>query len=457
MSHKLRRTIGALSILALCATACGNSGDDASPTTTAGGTGGPTTTAAGAGDRDTFKPISGVPGVSDDEIAYAAIGTRSNNPLGNCIFDCYVDGIKAYFAFRNSEGGIYGRDLVLSQELDDELGQNQVRALEVTSGNDAFGAFQATLLATGWGDLEEAGVPTYAWGIHSTEAANRAHIFPSVEIRCGDCTGRTVPYAVKTAGAKHVASIGYGISENSKVCTNTVADSIELYADEIGADVAYVNDELEFGLANGIGPEVTAMKEAGVDFISTCIELNGMKTLAQELERQGMEDVTLYHPNTYSQSFVAEAGGIFDGDFVSVQFLPFESDTSGSALGDFLTWMDEQGSEPSELAMVGWINATLAFEGLLAAGPEFDRDKVTAATNALTEFDAGGLISPIDWTVAHTPFTQATRGPDADRECAAVVRVEDGEFATVGPKDKPWLCWDGTTTVWSEPEPTSFG
>lgn len=459
MSSKLRRAIAALSILSLSATACGNSdGDSSSPTTTEGGTGGPSTSSGAIdSDRDTFKPIAGVPGVTDDEIAYAAIGTRSGNPLGNCILDCYLDGIKAYFAFRNSEGGIFGRDLVVSQELDDELAQNQVRALEVTSGNDAFGAFEATLLASGWGDLDAAGVPTYAWGIHSTEAADRSHIFPSVAIRCGDCTGRTVPYAVKTAGAKHMASIGYGISENSKACTNTVADSIELYADEIGADVAYVNDELDFGLANGIGPEVTAMKDAGVDFISTCIDLNGMKTLAQELGRQGMQDVTLYHPNTYNQSFVAEAGGIFDGDFVSVQFLPFESDRSGSALDDFLTWMDDQGSEPSELAMVGWINATLAFEGLLAAGPEFDRDKVTAATNALTEFDAGGLISPIDWTVAHTPYTQATRREDASKECAAVVRVEDGEFVTVGPPDKPWLCWDGSTTDWSDPEPTSFG
>ena len=68
--------------------------------------------------------------------------------------------------------------------------------------------------------------------------------------------------------------------------------------------MAYVNDNLAFGLPNGIGPEVTAMKDAGVDFVSTCIDLNGMKTLAQELQRQGMDDVVLYHPNTYNQQFV---------------------------------------------------------------------------------------------------------------------------------------------------------
>ena len=50
----------------------------------------------------------------------------------------------------------------------------------MTSGDDAFGAFQATLVASGWGDLDAAGVPTYAWGIHAAEAANRPHIFPSL-------------------------------------------------------------------------------------------------------------------------------------------------------------------------------------------------------------------------------------------------------------------------------------
>jgi ABC-type branched-subunit amino acid transport system substrate-binding protein len=199
------------------------------------------------------------------------------------------------------------------------------------------------------------------------------------------------------------------------------------------------------------------MKDAGVDFISTCIDLNGMKTLAQELDRQGMGDVTLYHPNTYNQQFVADAGELFDGDFVTVGFRPFEAETAGTGLEDFVEWMDRQGDEPSELAMVGWINATLAYEGLLAAGPEFDRDKVTAATNAMTDFDAGGLVEPVDWGEAHDSYTQDTRDEDSSDECAILLRVEDGAFTTVAPADKPWLCWSQNDLAWSEPEPTTFG
>jgi len=454
------RSRGVLSLLALVVgvAACGNSGDDASdPAANAGGDGAPVTGAGGEAHRDEFVALSGVPGVSDDEIAYAVIGTKTNNPLGTCILDCYVQGIEAYFAYRNAEGGIYGRDLVLREPMDDELSQNQVRSLDVITADDSFGVFQATLQATGWGDLDGAGVPTYAWGIHAAEVANRPHVFPSVILPCDGCSARVVPYAAQVAGASRAAAIGYGVTENSRQCARSTADSIEMYEEDSGVELAYTNDDLAFGLPNGIGPEVTAMKDAGVDFVSSCIDLNGMRTLAQELQRQGMDDVVLYHPNTYNQEFVRQAGDLFEGDIVSVQFRPFEAGAEGTALGDFLEWMDEQGDTPSELAMVGWINATLAYEGLLAAGPEFDRETVTAATNAMTAFDAGRLLEPIDWTTAHTPYTQDTREQDSGNECTSLVRVDGGEFTTVAAPETPWLCWSQTDLAWSEPEETAFG
>ena len=454
MSRRLRRAIAALSILVLTASACGNSGDDdddAAPEPAADG--GDDGGASGEDERDTFVEITGVPGVTDDEITYAAIGLRTNNPLGTCILDCYLEGINAYFEYRNSEGGIFGRNLVV-EDKDDALGNNQAVSLEVASSDDYFGAFQATLIPTGWGDLNDAGVPTYAWGIHATEAANRDHIWPSTPIQCADCTGRGASWLAKEAGATTVAALGYGDSENSKVCTNNAAAAIELYSDDTGLEVGYVKDDLAFGLAGGVGPEVTAMKEAGVDFITTCMDLNGMQTLAEELDRQGMGDVVLLHPNSYNQEFIEENADLFEGDYVSVQFRPFEADAEGTALEDFLHWMDETGAEPTELAMHGWINATLAFEGLLAAGPEFDREKVIAATNAITDFDAGGLIEPVDWTEAHTPYTYADEVEES--ECTALVRIVDGTFETVADPSTPWLCFPPGRD-WAEPEPTSFG
>jgi branched-chain amino acid transport system substrate-binding protein len=432
----------------LVAAACGNADDDDD-----GGSAAPDDQSSG----ESATPASGVPGVTDDEIRFAAFGTNSNNPLGTCNLDCFVDGINAYFAFRNSEGGIGGRDLVVSTELDDELSRNQERALEIVSADDVFGAFSATQLANGWADVAEAGIPLYVWGIHSVEMNGQESIFAANGVTCGTCTSRSLPYAGTLVDATTVGVLGYGVSEASKDCAGANRDSVEMYADETGQEVGYFNDDLAFGLPNGIAPEVTAMKDAGVDFVTGCMDLNGMKSLAQEMERQGMGDVPMLHPNTYDQAFVEEAGDLFEGDLVLVSFRPFEAEAGDSGLDDYFHWMEETGSEPTEPAMQGWINADLAYQGIVAAGENFDRQSVIEATNQMTDYTADGLVNAIDWSRQHDAPTQddpATHG--YAHECYAFVQVHDGEFSVVGDADKPWSCWDNESRDWSDPEPTNF-
>ncbi len=433
-----------LAALGLLAAACGNASDktSTSPSSSPSGTGG-----SGAP----------VPGVTSDEIKFSAIGTNSNNPLGTCVLDCYADGIKAYFDYRNSQGGVDGRKLVLSKQLDDELSKNQEKALEVITANDTFATFSAAQLASGWANLADAGIPTYVWAINPAQMTGKPQIFGNREVTCIDCTRRSDAYAAKLAGAKKVATLGYGVSDNSKLCAQSAAQSIKDYSSDIGgAEAVYTNDDLAFGLPNGIAPEVTAMKDAGVDFIIGCIDLNGMKSLAQELQRQGMEDVTLLHANSYDQKFISEGGGIFDGDYVTANFQPFES--SGNEMLDaYKEWMGKNGSDLSEISMVGWINADTAYEGIKAAGPNFDRQSVIDATNKITDYTAGGLVPPIDWSRQHEAPTQddpGTHGPKL--ECFAFVKVQDGTFQLQGDTDKPWACWPGDTRDWSEPIPSSF-
>ncbi len=458
MARLLRGAIAAL-VVTLVAVGCGNASDSTTSTTVASATSVPAD--GGAAQRDVHHTITDVPGVSDGAIDFAVVGTKTNNPLGICILDCYLDGVKAYFAYRNSEGGIYGRKLKVGSVTDDQLANNKKVDLGIVSDGKAFGTFQASLLPQGWGNLNDAGVPTYTWGIDAQSAANREAVFPSTVIQCADCTRRIQPFVAMKAGATKAAVLGYSASATSQQCADSVAQSFEKYAKETGVQQVYLKDNLPYGLPNGLGPEVTAMKKAGVDFIATCFDLNAMKTLAQALERAGMRDkVTLYHSDSYNQEAVSKVGGLFDGDFVEVQFRPFEADPSGSALGTFEKWMAEQKSSVNELAMVGWINASLAYDGLLAAGPDFDRAKVVAATNALKGWTADGLVPAADWAQSHRTFTQKTRTDFDSPECGTVVRVDkSGKFTLPdfeNPK-KPWLCWPGTDLSWSDPVATSFG
>jgi hypothetical protein len=439
-----------LAVLALVAVACGNSSSDDGGSEAKSGT---STTAADSGDK---VSLTGVPGVTDDEIRYAAFGTDSNNPLGTCVLRCYVDGIKAYFAYRNADGGIYGRKLVLSKTLDDELSKNQQRAIEITAAKDTFGAFSATQIASGFADVTRAGMPLYVWNIHPKETQDPA-IFGNAGVICTTCTSRINAYTIKLAGAKKIGVLGYGISENSKQAAGATRDSVEKFSSLLGgAEVAYFNDDLAFGLPNGIGPEVSAMKKAGVDMIMASIDLNGEKTMAAELARQGMGDVPMYHPNTYDQDFIKNTDGLFDGDYVGVRFRPFEATASGS-LATFKKWMAKQGSKFTELSMYGWINADEAYTGLEAAGPNFDQAKVIAATNEITKYTADGLIAPLDWTRQHEAPTEADIASHGDNpDCSVLLQVKDGVMEVVGDKDKPWICWPGDTRDWSEPTRMSF-
>ncbi|EFC79637.1 hypothetical protein FrEUN1fDRAFT_7252, partial [Parafrankia sp. EUN1f] len=136
---RLRAVAVLLVVLGLVAAACSNSSGEADSSPSTGGN------------------SASAPGVSSTEIKFSVLGTKTNNPLGNCLHECFLEGIKAYFAYRNSEGGVNGRQLVVSKEVDDQLGQNQQKAVEIISANDTFATFSATQLATGWGEFAEAG------------------------------------------------------------------------------------------------------------------------------------------------------------------------------------------------------------------------------------------------------------------------------------------------------------
>ena len=442
---RLRHLIALAVVVAMVAVGCSNSDGSSS-----------SSTSSGSGDK---TDITGVPGVTSDAIEFSAIGTNSNNPLGTCVLDCYVQGIKSYFDWRNSEGGVDGRQLELTTVLDDELSKNQEKALEVISANDTFAVFNATQVPSGWAALADAGIPNYVWGIHAVDEAGQPAIFPSLPPICATCTSRQPAYVTQLAKATKVASLGYGVSQNSKDCANSNADSIKKYSSDIGgAEVAYLNDNIDFGMPNGIGPEVTAMKDAGVDMVLACIDLNGMKTLAQELQRQGIRDqVTLFHTNTYDSTFVSDASPLFEGDYVQVQFRPFEADSAGSTLDQFKEWMGKNDYPITEISMVGWINADTAYTGLKAAGSDFDRQKVIDATNQITDYTANGLIPTVDWSRQHdapTADDPGSHGPVLD--CMSFVQVKDAKFVVVGDPEKPWSCWPGDTRDWSEPVATNF-
>ena len=404
--------------------------------------------------RHDFVPISGVPGVNDDEIKVTSIVTISNNTLGTNIA-AYNDGIEAYFNFINETGGIYGRELVLANKRDDELFLNLPESLAMVEEDDSLAAFVATLLFFGADTLNDAGVPVFGWNIHN-EFADRRNIFGNIAPSCIGCIHQLFPYVAHQVGATKVGVFGYGNSENSKVCAEGTRDSIEHYSAEAGGmTVEFFDTSIEFGMAGGIAPQVSEMKDKGVDFIFTCLDLNGMRTIAQELAKQDYRDqVTMYHPNTYNHEFVAANADLFEGDLVFVQFVPFEAEIDSELQRRFFEYTADLKLE--EQTIVGWLNAHLFYEGLLAAGPEFDRASLVDAIRGFDDYSHDGLTNPIDFS-RQIALPNDNVEADYEYRCINAVKIVNGEFEQwTGEPGKPWQCWEVVRTDWHEPEAFTF-
>jgi ABC-type branched-subunit amino acid transport system substrate-binding protein len=473
------RLVAAAAIAGLMATACGNSGDDdtSSPTvagaadtaadTAAPADTGPADTAAptdtgptdtaGAAEPDigTFEPISGVPGVTDETISFAVMGTGPANPLGYCLLECYKAGVQAYFDYRNSIGGVNGRQLEIGRVDDDEFANTQVKLLDIMDDDSVFATFAAPLTYSGFSDVGGSDMPLYTTFPASGDADGFDNIYVPNGTLCVTCLNPMTVWAAANAGATTAASLGFGFSQASKDCATRAEQEFTTWGPDAGIEFAYKNDDLPFGLPNGLGPEVTAMLDAGVDYITLCVDQNSALVLAQELARQGAGDVTIVLPQGYGDTgFLTANADVLEGDLLATAYRPAEADPGDSILPTMLEWLDKSGVGYNDYAIQGWLGATLAVTGILAAGAQFDRASVIAATNAITDYTGDGLLPPVDWTTAHTAPTE----DEARTFCMAYLKVQpDGSLETVEDPATPFACYDLPLESWTEPRITADG
>jgi ABC-type branched-subunit amino acid transport system substrate-binding protein len=388
-------------------------------------------------------------GVTDTEIRVGSI-TATTNPLGGPYGDLN-QGIELYFDKINGEGGVWGRELTLASERDDAMGNNLQEAEALIARDNVYAAFVATVLFTGAPVLAEAGIPTFGWNINP-EWAGPESFFPNGGAICFGCVGRGVPWLASEAGATSAAIVAYGVSDQSKLCAEGNRRSFEEYGPDLGIEVGFYDDSLTFGQTD-MSAQVSAMRDADVDFVATCMDLNGVFTLASEMQRQGL-DATFTHPNMYDRAFVAENGELFEGDYVAPQFVALEHEPQIPAVQDFI---DAAGDDWTEITVQGWIAAKQFVDALKATGPEFTREALIEAWNNQPEpYTADGWIAPLDWKIQHVDPAENPENA-APLTCTNYVQIRDGEFVPAFAEgDMPWVCFEQDDPDNLEPQLMSF-
>jgi branched-chain amino acid transport system substrate-binding protein len=425
---KRARWIVVVTVVAAMAASCSNSSSGKSKSKS--------TTTSAADTATSIKtgnfPAVDQPGVTPTEIRVSGVAAITNALGGD--YGSIFNGVQAYFNMINAQGGIYGRKLVIVKRHDDQMTNNKREVEAIIDQDNVFAVLPvATNVSfSGASLLAQNNIPTFGWGINN-EWTGPPNLFGSYGALCNgaDCTSLLLPYATWKLGKKRLGVLAYNVAASAD-CLDGIKASFNKYP---VATIGYATKSLSFGVTD-LSADVKKMIDAKVDFVTTCMDNNGVLTLAREMRQQGL-DVPIYLPNAYDHDFMKKNAGFFQGSIVIVQGAPTETKPQFKALRDYISWMDKSNYTQTELAEVGWANADLFITGLKDAGPDFTRQKVIDAINQLTDFDAGGIIPPVNWTEQHTNLHYP-------RACIAYLRVNNGKFVPIwGAPGKPFTCWDG--------------
>ncbi len=431
MTERRRRWVLPMAMavgIAIAAAGCSSSSSSTATTRAASSTlSTPTTTGS--------SNSTAAPGVSATQVDIGAISSKTG-PLAG-YFGGLAPGMIAYFNTLNAYGGVNGRKIVLTDSLDDGgsptqftqdthtlIDQDHVFAVGVASAWFTPNYFVAT------------NTPTYGYNVSGNwqTAPNLFAVGGSTQIYSAGFP--TLAYLITKVGAKSVAFISYGpsIASSYDACS---ADAAGMK--KAGFDVNFVDVAAQLG--GSYASDVQRMQQAGSQLVVTCMQASDNVTLARDIQQYGLK-IKQYWLNGYDQTLLAQYNGVMQDVYVdNTGSVPFEA-ANTAKYGDTYPGMQQYIAamnkyEPAYtyngVAFQGWQSAALIAQGIKDAGSDVTQANVVSATNKITDFTAGGLSAPVDWTVSHTSTTLPS--------CNSFVQVQGTKYVPVfAPGKQVFVC-----------------
>jgi len=395
----------------------------------------------------------GAPGVTSSQIDVGSIANVTG-PLSSG-FAPVVNGVEAYFSMVNAEGGVAGRKLRLAHQEDDQGSPtvDLTDAQQLVQQDHVFAVVGVgTPFFGGASYLAQQGVPSFGYVV-STDWENKPTLFGTYGSVLNFATAAPgEAYLAQQLGAKSIGVVAYGVPQSADAC-RAAATGMRAF----GMDVTFSDLNLVYGADPTT--DVLHMKEHNVDFLLSCLDVNGNVAFARAISQNGltMHQVWL---DGYDQATLHQYGSIMTGVYFWLQHVPFEAAQAFPGvypgMENYIREMRKY--QPSftydEVALDGWISAALFVSGLKAVGRNLTQKKLAAAINAETAFTGGGLVSPVNWTTAHS-----TAKSNKPPYCGAGVHVVNGQFV---PRVLPgthevYVCFDPTSTTPVPPLPGTPG
>jgi ABC-type branched-subunit amino acid transport system substrate-binding protein len=336
-------------------------------------------------------------------------------------FEHGVYGVQALFAAVNAAGGICGRKLKLIVQDD---GQDAAR--NASDINDLKNRVFAFVGSTSDADnagvqaMVDAKVPDVGFAINANRG--QSPVFWSAN-------GSTL---YKQNGRAYTwNSLQNGLKEQNELPKKlaVLAYSIPISADagkqfaytfqQAGSQICFTDYNISPASASLDG-DVLQMKQNGCDGVTTTMDISGNTKLLQSLQRQN------FHPPYVSVTFVGYDSAQIDlpgeeaaqGLRVTLPFVPFTDNNPVMNLYKSQLATYNPGKHPSSFGVEAWAAGQMFIYALLKAGRNPTRASLTAAFNALENYDTGGSFSPT------TPRLRRPNGP-----CVVETEVKGHDFA----------------------------
>lgn len=389
----------------------GGGGEGATPGGGGGGGGGGGAAAcSGGGDSDV--------GVSAKEIKVGNVSTISGPVAG--FGQTGVNGVKAYFNYKNSQGGVCGRKLKLIT-ADDRLdvGVNRSETEKLKSQVFAFVGGTTIVDDGGAGVLKGTKIPDVGLSVGEARIAMDNNFSPNpINLASG---GNGAAHILKYFKAE------YGVSKAALVAPNQAVAR--------GRGNAYKKDLADAGIQVVFEKEVpvaetnyssvaAGIESSGADIVLTVLEITGMTRLAKALDQAGYHPkVPFYGAQAYGKKFIQQAGSGANGTILGLSYSIFEDAPNNPPVATFLEWYQRTnpGADIDFFAVMSWVSADMFVKGLEGSGGPPKRDAVFAKMKTFTKYDAGGMIAPIN------------PAQKKGATCFMVTKVEGGKWKRIFP------------------------
>jgi ABC-type branched-subunit amino acid transport system substrate-binding protein len=377
-------------------------------------------------------------GISPSQITVTVVAD-TGNPLKPGLFQGSVDGVKAWAASVNANGGLACRKVnVLTHD-------SFLTADEAKNGVTTACTTSVALVGT------------------TALSLNDMRPVEGCKDKAGAATGIPDLPVLQTEPAEQCSPVSFAVIPNGGSCPYTkglrnfqsVTPAVEWFKKNVSPDLhgvfvvpsdlpstitastpiftAITRDgvkmDAEFGASafftqSQYTPIIQSIKSHKATWVMNGLDYSGTMAMRKEAAAQGVNSVKVWACSLqcYTTTFLSEGGSAVEGQYSWMQFLPFEDKGSNDALDTFLQYDTKPDSFGLQAFSAGMLFQQVVEAIVAKSGPNaITRQAILAQIRTVHDFDAGGLLVKTD-IAGHNPSP-----------CILIMHVKNHAWVRVDP------------------------